>query len=76
MLKATVLQSGRMLIDFGGNLYDDPLKWTVALLLPSWFTRNAAHSSEFLSNAKAFNQRSRDIHFSLCKIKITGKNAF
>lgn len=47
VLKASILQSGRMLIETGGNSYEEFSKITVALLLLSVFTRRAAHSSDF-----------------------------
>jgi len=47
VLKVMVLQSGRMLIDFWGNLYELLWKRTSTSCLPSLFTRKAAHCPEF-----------------------------
>lgn len=50
VLKATVLQSGKMLIDFRGSLYEMFRNRTVTAFLSSLFTRNAAHTPEVSSN--------------------------
>ena len=46
VLKATFLQSGKMLTDHAGKLYDFPLKVTVASDFVSTFARKAAHDPD------------------------------
>lgn len=48
VLKATLLQSGRILMDLEGNSYVALWKSTVAIPCLAKFTRNAAHSPEFV----------------------------
>lgn len=46
VLKATFLQSGKMLIDIGGKSYEAFRKGTDAALLESLFMRKTAHSPD------------------------------
>lgn len=46
VLKATFLQSGKMLTDHAGKRYDFPLKVTVASDCVPKFARNAAHDPD------------------------------
>lgn len=46
VLKATFLQSGKMLIDIGGKSYEAFRKGTDAAFIVSLFIRKAAHSPD------------------------------
>lgn len=51
VLKASEVQLGKMLIDVGGNSYEEFPNSTIAFLnTVSWFTRKATHPSSFPMN--------------------------
>ena len=56
VLKATVLQSGKMLMEYEGNLYVTFWNRTLTSLTPL-FTKKAAHSLDLVLNTKACQKR-------------------